>query len=116
MSHVHHPNLVLFIAAVLDDPRGPMIITELLDTTLRKAYEDNLLSPDLYLCMDIFRDVASALCYLHGLEEPIIHRDVSSANVLLKAVAKGEWKAKLSDFGSMSIQPQRLIQSTHLSM
>ena len=100
MSQVHHPNLVLFIAAVLDDQGGPMIITELLDTTLRKAYEDNLLSPDLYLCMDIFRDVASALCYLHGLEEPIIHRDVSSANVLLKAMAKGEWKAKLSDFGS----------------
>ncbi|KAL5467172.1 hypothetical protein EMCRGX_G031364 [Ephydatia muelleri] len=100
MSQVHHPNLVLFIAAVLDDQGGPMIITELLDTTLRKACEDNLLSPDLYLCMDIFRDVASALCYLHGLEEPIIHRDVSSANVLLKAVTKGEWKAKLSDFGS----------------
>ncbi|KAL5467165.1 hypothetical protein EMCRGX_G031357 [Ephydatia muelleri] len=110
------PILLLFIAAVLDDQGGPMIITELLDTTLRKAYEDNLLSPDLYLCMDIFCDVASALCYLHGLEEPIIHRDVSSANVLLKAVAKGEWKAKLSDFGSMSIQPQRLIQSTHLSI
>ena len=100
MSQVHHPNLVLFIAAVLDDQGGPMIITELLDATLRKACEDNLLSPDLYLCMDIFRDVASALCYLHGLEEPIIHRDVSSANVLLKAVTKGEWKAKLSNFGS----------------
>ena len=99
MSQVYHPNLVLFIAAVLDDQGGPMIITELLDTTLRKAYEDNLLS-QLVVCMDIFRDVASALCYLHGLEEPIIHRDVSSANVLLKAMAKGEWKAKLSDFGS----------------
>ena len=100
MSQVHHPNLVLFIAAVLDDQGGPMIITELLDTTLRKAYEDNLLKPGLDQCMDIFCDVASALCYLHGLEEPIIHRDVSSANVLLKAMARGEWKAKLSDFGS----------------
>ena len=100
MSQVHHPNLVLFIAAVLDDQGGPMIITELLDTTLRKAYEDNLLKPGLDQCMDIFRDVASALCYLHELEEPIIHRDVSSANVLLKAMARGEWKAKLSDFGS----------------
>ena len=47
MSQVHHPNLVLFIAAVLDDQGGPMIITELLDTTLRKAYEDNLLKPGL---------------------------------------------------------------------
>ena len=100
MSQVHHPNLVLFIAAVLDDQGGPMIITELLDTTLRKAYEDNLLKPGLDQCMGIFREVASALCYLHGLEEPIIHRDVSSANVLLKAMARGEWKAKLSDFGS----------------
>ena len=100
MSQVHHSNLVLFVAAVLDDQGRPMIITELLDTTLRKAYEDNLLKLGLDQCMDIFRDVASALCYLHGLEEPIIHRDVSSANVLLKAMARGKWKAKLSDFGS----------------
>ena len=100
MSQVHHPNLVLFMAAVLDDQGGPMIITELLDTTLRKAYEDNLLHPGVDQCMDIFRDVASALCYLHELEEPIIHRDVSSANVLLKAMANDRWIAKLSDFGS----------------
>ena len=100
MAHLHHPNLLLFIAAVLDDQGGPLIITELLDTTLRKAYEDNLLHSGLDQCMDIFRDVASALCYLHELEEPIIHRDVSSANVLLKAMANNRWKAKLSDFGS----------------
>eukprot|EP00731_Ephydatia_muelleri_P001886 Em0001g1886a len=43
---------------LLDDQGGPMIITELLDTTLRKAYEDNLLSPNLDQCMDIFRDVS----------------------------------------------------------
>ena len=98
MSQVRHPNIVLFIAAVLDDQGGPMIITELLDTTLRKAYEDSLLN--MAQCMDIFRDVACALCYLHELEAPIIHRDVSSSNVLLKAMAKDQWKAKLSDFGS----------------
>ena len=37
LSQVRHPNLVLFMAAVLDDQGGPMIITELLDTTLRKT-------------------------------------------------------------------------------
>ena len=98
MAQVSHPNLVRFMAAVLDDQGGPMIITELLDTTLRKAYEDNLLT--LRQCVDVFCDVASALCYLHELEEPIIHRDVSSANVLMKAVVRGGWIAKLSDFGS----------------
>ena len=121
MSQVHHPNLVLFIAAVLDDQGGPMIITELLDTTLRKAYEDNLLKPGLDQCMGIL------LCYLHDLEEPIIHRDVSSANVLLKAMAGSEWKAKLGlpigprklvpwEMVPLSIQPQRHFQSTHLSV
>ena len=98
MAQVSHPNLVRFMAAVLDDQGGPMIITELLDTTLRKAYEDNLLT--LRQCVDIFSDVASALCYLHELEEPIIHRDLSSSNVLMKAVVGGGWIAKLSDFGS----------------
>ena len=43
MAQVHHPNLVLFIAAVLDDRTGPMIITEILDTILRMAYEENRL-------------------------------------------------------------------------
>ena len=100
MAQVHHPNLVQFIAAVLDDQGGPMIITELLDTTLRKAYEDSLLKPGLDQCVDILCDVASALSYLHELEAPIIHRDVSSNNVLLKAMAQDKWKAKLSDFGS----------------
>ena len=98
MSQVRHPNLVLFIAAVLDDQGGPMIITELLDTTLRKVYKDSLLNMEH--CMYILRDIASALCYLHELEEPIIHRDVNSANVLMQELARGKWKAKLSDFGS----------------
>ena len=103
MAHVCHSNLVQFIAAVLDDQGGPMIITELLDTTLRKAYEDSCLKPGVDQCMDIFHDVASALCYLHGLQEPIIHRDVSTANVLMKRIPMNRWIAKLADFGSANL-------------
>jgi len=100
MAQVRHPNLVLFIAAVLDDRTGPMIITEILDTSLRMAYEENQLGSNK---LRVFRDVASALNYLHLHREPIIHRDVSTANVLLEAVANGVWKAKLSDFGSANL-------------
>ena len=35
---------------------------------------------------------------------PILHRDVSSANVLLEPSARGKWKAKLSDYGSANLQ------------
>ena len=100
MAQVRHPNLVLFIAAVIDDRTGPMIITEILDTSLRSAYERNRLGSNK---LRIFQDVASALNYLHLHREPIIHRDVSSANVLLEAVANNGWKAKLSDFGSANL-------------
>ena len=100
MAQVRHPNLVLFIAAVIDDRTGPMIITEILDTSLRSAYERNRLGSNK---LRIFQDVASALNYLHLHREPIIHRDVSTANVLLEATARNSWKAKLSDFGSANL-------------
>ena len=32
--------------------------------------------------------------------EPIIHRDISSANVLLEPIGLGLWRAKVSDYGS----------------
>ena len=48
-------------------------------------------------------DLASALDYLHLQHKPIIHRDVSSANVLLEKMANEMWKAKLSDFGSANL-------------
>ena len=95
MALVRHPNLVLFIAAVLDNPERPLIVTELLDTDLCSAYEKKCLTDKNKL--SILLDVALALNYLHTLPEPIIHRDVSSKNVLLE---RATWKAKLSDFGS----------------
>ena len=103
MAQVRHPNLLLFIAAVLDDDGGPMIITEILDMSLRKAYENRRLGSSNITKTRIFRDVASALNYLHEHREPILHRDVSSANVLLEALANNVWKAKLSDFGSANM-------------
>ena len=48
--------------------------------------------------------VALALNYLHlHPRGEIIHRDVSSANVLLEAKPNDQWKAKLSDFGSAKL-------------
>ncbi len=101
MSKLRHPNLVLFIAAVFEPDRPPMIVTELLDTDLRQAYEQDLLNHTSLTT--IFRDVACALNYLHSHCEPIIHRDVSAPNVLLQGASKG-WVAKLSDFGSANAE------------
>lgn len=45
-------------------------------------------------------DVAQGLNYLHENNPSIIHRDVSSANVLLNELPRYKWLAKLSDYGT----------------
>ena len=98
-ARLRHPKLVLFIGAVT---RGNLtIVTELMETSLRSELEHGHLME--HHILPISRDVASALCYLHSLPEPIIHRDVSSANVLLNST-KGGWVAKLGDYGSANFQ------------
>ena len=103
MAQVCHPNLLLLIGAVLStEGAGPLIITELLDGSLCSAYEANMLEGKSKV--PILRDVASALTYLHSHRTPIIHRDVSSANVLLEETKQPiQWKAKVSDFGSANL-------------
>ena len=102
MAQMRHPNLVMLIAAVIDMDNDPLVVTELLDISLRRAYEKRLLEGSSKL--NIFRDVASALNYLHLHHRgEIIHRDVSSANVLLEAKPNHQWKAQLSDFGSAKL-------------
>ena len=103
MSKLRHPNLLFFIAAVFDDPSGnPLVITELMDMSLRDAYEKNVLTSERERLV-IMRDAAIGLNYLHCLPDPIIHRDVSSANVLLASKGRGQWATKISDFGSAKL-------------
>ena len=103
MAKVRHPNLLLFIAAVLDSPSNtPIIITELMDTNLRQAYHNRRLTNN-GVKLSILRDVSAALNYLHLQPNPIIHRDVNSANVLLLALPNNKWRGKLSDFGSANL-------------
>ena len=97
MARVRHPNLLLFIAAVLNHSGGPIIITELLDMSLRTAYMGGKLTSNP-VRLSIMRDVAVGLNYLHLQKIPVIHRDISSGNVLLEELANNNWKGKISDY------------------
>ena len=111
MSRLRHPNLLLFIGAVLDHPSGnPLIITEIMDTSLRQAYEKNQIK-EKDTKLSILRDTAAGLNYLHCHPDEIIHRDVSSANVLLESRGPNKWRAKLSDFGSANIARNAFTQA-----
>ena len=95
-AQCRHKNLVEFIGAVPNHPA--IIVIEMMDCTLRSALADGTATTNHIhpICID----VAEGLAYLHSIQpHPVIHRDVSAPNVLLKAVVMG-WIAKLSDLGS----------------
>ena len=100
-SKIRHPNLLQFIGATTEG--NPMILTELMPTSLRKELETGGLAYPAILSISL--DVACGLNYLHLFKpHPILHRDVSSANVLLQILG-GTWRAKVSDYGSANLQP-----------
>ena len=100
-AKLRHPNLVQFIGATIEG--NMVILTELMPTSLRAQ-----LQRDIYLqpkvVMSVSLDVARALNYLHQMQpDPIIHRDISSANVLLEPLQDWQWRAKLSDYGTVNL-------------
>ena len=97
-SQVRHPNLLLFIGAITHGT-NPIILTELMSTSLREELSKHALSKREIKFIAI--DVACGLNYLHQWKpQPIVHRDVSSPNVLMKPSATNGWEAKVSDYGS----------------
>ena len=97
-----HENIITFLGATMEG--APVILMELMDVNLRKAYEQRRILDRQVL--GILHHVVKALHFLHTRPDPVIHRDVSSANVLLKVLYNGEWLAKLGDLGTAKIQQQ----------
>ena len=101
-ARIRHPNLLLFIGATLE---GEMVIlTELMPTSLRRELQREY-QLSLRPTISIGLDVARALNYLHLMRpHPLIHRDISSANILLEPLPNGRWRAKVSDYGTVNLQ------------
>ena len=95
-SRCRHPCLVQFIGAT-NDKESPLFVTELMESSLRQLLKQRPLTDTEVLSVSL--DVARALSYLHKKKPPILHRDVSSPNVLLWR-RENQWRAKVSDYGT----------------
>ena len=104
-SRCRHPCLLQFIGAT-NDEGSPLFVTELMERSLRALLEQRELSETEITVISL--DVARALNYLHQKRpSPIIHRDVSSANVLLWRQGE-QWRAKVSDYGTANFIQQTM--------
>ena len=98
LESIRHPNIVQYLGMTRDpESRLPVLLMELLDESLTKMLEHSPTALPYFVEVDICHDIALAVAYLHSND--IIHRDLSSNNVLM--VAKR--RAKVTDFGMSRI-------------
>ena len=95
LKAIKHPNIVQFLDS-FRDPRSQrlVLLMELMDESLTRFLERSTGPLPYHTQLNICHDVALALAYLHSND--IIHRDLSSNNVLL--IGEGS-RAKVTDFG-----------------
>ena len=95
LSQVSHPNIVQFLGVYFEQGvQAPILVMEFLPANLTSCIEQYGILPK-EISYSILHDVALGLCYLHSQTPPIIHRDLSSNNVLLTP----NMTAKISDLG-----------------
>ena len=111
LSQVRHPNIVQFLGVYIQKKEDvPILVMELLPTNLATCIENRGIIP-YEISYSILHDVALGLCYLHSQSPPIIHRDLSSNNVLLTQ----NMTAKISDLGVARILDISPLHVSHMT-
>lgn len=98
-SRLRHPNIVQFFgmfypAGAATRMQIPVIVMEMMAGNLT-SFLDKQQNIPVHLKFSIINDVALGLFYLHNRNPPIIHRDLSSNNILLN----DHNVAKIGDLG-----------------
>ena len=109
LSTIRHPNVVQYLGTHQDPDTGlPVLLMELMDDSLTHFLESSPQPIPYHIQVNICHDITLALSFLHS--NGIVHRDLSSNNVLLI----GNVRAKVTDFGMARLGDQN-PQATQLT-
>ena len=98
LSAIKHPHIVQYLGTYHDpESRLPVLLMELMDESLTQFLERSHKPIPYHTEVNLCHDIALALSYLHS--NGIVHRDLSSNNVLLIAGSR----AKVTDFGMVKL-------------
>ena len=104
---MRHPHVVQFLGlCYLEGSTLPVLVMERMDSSLDDLLEG---APGLPLALkrSLLADVVRGLLYMHTRNPPVVHRDLSSKNILLTSALV----AKISDLGNARIVPSQLARS-----
>ena len=95
LSKIRHPNIVQYLGVAQDGETGlPILLMELMDDSLTHFLEQSEELLAYHVQVNISHDIALAVAFLHL--NHIVHRDLSSNNVL---VIGAGIRTKVTDFG-----------------
>ena len=108
----HHPNVVLVHGLWCGNPANelpndqPALVMELCSTNLWKYLNEkkdkgNMVLFSLHSKLEILRDVAAGMIYLHSVQ--IVHGDLKAINILLNVKGSEVVAAKVADFGQARV-------------
>lgn len=110
LSKQHHPNIVLFMGVhFMEGQDFPVLLMEKLPMSLDWALTKYPNLPP-YIKNSILYDVACGLSFLHSKTPPILHRDLTSRNILLS----DNFHAKIADLGVARIAHKAPLKMTKL--
>ncbi|KAL5530903.1 hypothetical protein ACEPAG_3779 [Sanghuangporus baumii] len=102
-----HPNLVPLLGFIptLQTQAFPSLVMPFYSSgDLRNFVNEGNVS--LKVKLQLMRDVANGLYYMHSRKPPAIHRDLKASNILIETVsssAKEKYRARIADFGSTKL-------------
>ena len=99
-SKLHHPNIVKMLGVYYPNDQAvlPVLVMELMDWTLERLLDRHHNIP-MYVKLSILQDVSRAVCYLHTLNPPLMHRDLDTNNIVLTT----NLVAKITDVAVMKV-------------
>ena len=104
LNTLRHPNIIQYLGICRDpDTHLPVLLMELMDDSLTHFLESSPQPIPYHIQVNICYDITLALTFLHF--NGIIHRDLSSNNILLI----GNIRAKVTDFGMATLKDQNFL-------
>lgn len=99
LGSLEHPGIPAFLEHHRDDERGQVLL-------VMERVEGRTLAQDLASgrrrteaqLLDLLRQLLDVLEYLHGLHPPVVHRDITPGNVIVRP----DGRAVLVDFGGVT--------------